>query len=135
MKLILLSSEFYEKYSNCKEILHKENRPYISIEICIDSVLYAIPFRHHIKHKNAFITYGECGLDFTKAVVIEHESYVSLQSPRIDTKEWSIIKKSQNKIFFEFRKFINQYKRALLHPDNKRSESFLKYCSLQYFEI
>ena len=135
MKLILLSREFYIRYSSCKEILRKENRPYVSVEIRIDDVLYAVPFRHHIKHKNAFITYDECGLDFSKAVVIESDLYISDQTPRVDTREWNIIKSSQNKIIFEFKKFLRQYKRALKNPDNPRSRSFLRYCSLQYFEI
>ena len=104
------------------------------MEICIDGVLYAIPFRHHIKHKNAFITYSECGLDFTKTVVIEDSVYISDKIPHIDSREWNIIKSSKNKIFFEFKKFLRQYKRALKNPNNPRSDSFLKYCSLQYFE-
>ena len=32
MEFYLLTKKFYEKYSNCKEILKKENRPYT---ICI----------------------------------------------------------------------------------------------------
>ena len=83
----------------------------------------------------AFITYDECGLDFSKAVVIESDLYISDQTPMVDTREWNIIKSSQNKIIFEFKKFLRQYKRALKNPDNPRSRSFLRYCSLQYFEI
>ena len=78
MKLILLSQEFYDKYGHCKEILQKPSRPYISVEICIDGILYAIPLRHHIRHNNAFITKDESGLDFTKSIVIESDSFISV---------------------------------------------------------
>ena len=135
MKLILLSQEFYDKYGHCKEILQKPSRPYISVEICIDGILYAIPLRHHIRHNNAFITKGESGLDFTKSIVIESNSFISDSIPWIESADWNIIKKSQNKIIYAFKKFLNQYKRALLHPDNPRSYKYIRYCSLQYFDI
>ena len=68
MRLIYLSEKFYEKYGNYPEILKNDSRPYTCLEIKIDGKTYAIPLRHHITHKYAFLTIGNQGLDYTKAV-------------------------------------------------------------------
>lgn len=73
MRLIYLSQAFYDRYGDCPEILKKRTRPYACLTIRIEEMTVAIPFRHHIAHKYAFRTYGDCGLDYTKAVVIADE--------------------------------------------------------------
>ena len=135
MRMILLSQTFYAKYGGKAEIMDKENRPYACFTVEIDGILYAIPIRHHIRHPFAFFTVGESGLDYSKAVVIEDPSYISDQKATIDQREWNAIKAGNDTIFYEFRKFVRQYKRALAHPDNPRSEQYLKYCTLRHFNI
>ncbi len=135
MKLIILSDAFYDKYEKEREILHKRNRPYVCLTIRVEDQTFAIPFRHHINHPFGFHTLGEAGLDFSKAVLIESESYISHDKPRIETAEWNIVKRNEGTILFEFKKFLRQYKRAQLHPDNPRSSYFLKYSSLRYFDL
>lgn len=134
MTLKILSKEFYDTYSDCKEILKKENRPYACLTINLDGLLFAIPFRHHIKHKYSFITIGDAGLDYTKAIVIVNTHFLSDDKPTIEGKEFAILKKNEQKIRYSFRQYINQYKRALNHRDNPRSINILKYSALQYFE-
>lgn len=134
MKMILLSEKFYEKYGNCPEIMKKESRPYACFTVRIDDILFAIPIRHHIRHPYAFMTIEDRGLDYTKAIIIEDQTYISPNPAIIDTAEWNIIKKNENEIFYGFRKYYRQYCRALKHPDNPRSEKILKYSTLQYFE-
>lgn len=134
MKLALLSDKFYTEYSGCPEILIKRTRPYACLTIEVDGVLFAIPFRHHILHKYAFITYEDCGLDYTKAVVIKDKSYLSKDTPTVDRKEWDAVRRGESKIIFGFKSYLNQYKRAVRHKDNPRSANILKYSSLQYFE-
>lgn len=134
MKLVLLSDKFYVEYADCSEILRKRNRPYACLEVDVDGVRYAIPFRHHIKHKFAFFTYGECGLDYTKAVVIKDGSYLDAERPQVEQAEWNVIRRNENRIEYELRRFIGQYKRAMKHRGNPRSERLLRFCSLQYFE-
>ena len=65
-----LTDVFYERYSKYPEILQKKDRPYFCLVVKVDSVVYAIPLRHHITHKRSFITIGTCGLDFSKTVII-----------------------------------------------------------------
>ena len=135
MKLVILSSSFYDKYKDKHEILHKDSRPYVCLTLRVEDQTFAIPLRHHINHPFAFRTVGEAGLDYTKTVLIESEAYISADTPRIDTVEWNIIKRNEEKILYEFRKYLRKYKRAQAHPDNPRSDYIVKYSSLQYFEL
>lgn len=56
MKFILLSDKFYQAYGHLPEVLSKKTRPYACLAVEIDGIQFAIPFRHHIRHKHAFIT-------------------------------------------------------------------------------
>ena len=53
-------------------------RPYIMLLISINNLLFAIPMRSHITHKHAYFTdvVNKCGVDFTKAVVINNKEYI-----------------------------------------------------------
>lgn len=135
MRLILLSERFYNEYGNCREILKKENRPYASFAVEIEGHVFAIPLRHHIHHKYAFFTIGECGLDFTKSVIIDNKDYVANDTPWIDSNEWRILQRNEDKIIYSFRKYIRQFKRAQKHPDNPRSKAITRYSSLNYFDL
>lgn len=134
MKIKILSKKFYDTYSNCSEILKKEMRPYACLTIEIEGMLFAVPFRHHIKHTYSFHTIGEAGLDYTKAVIISDDDYLTNERPTIESKEFAIIKKNEQKIKYGLKKYVNQYRRAMKHRDNPRSKNILQYSSLQYFE-
>lgn len=135
MKLVRLSKSFYSQYGCHKEILKKEPRPYMCLTISIDSVEYAIPFRHHFSHPYGFHTGEECGLDFSKAVPILNASFIDSGSPRIDSAEWNIVKRNENRINMQFKKYLKLYKKALVDPDNPRYQKVLEYSSLQYFDL
>lgn len=134
MQLKILSEKFYDTYSHCSEILKKENRPYACLTIELNGFLFAIPFRHHIRHQYAFHTLKEAGLDYTKSVIITDMFFLSDDKPSIESKEFSIIKRNEQKIRYGLSKYVNQYKRAMKHRNNPRSENILKYSSLKYFE-
>ena len=134
MKLKILSKKFYSTYSDCKEILKKSERPYACLTIEVNSTLFAIPFRHHIRHKYAFFTIGEAGLDYTKAVVISDPSHLAPDEPTIESKEFAIIKKEEQQIIYGFKKYVNQYRKAMKHRDIPRNANILKYSALQSFE-
>ncbi len=135
MKLHYLTDAFYDKYMDCKEILQKKDRPYVCITIEVDGRKYAIPVRHHISHKYAFYTIGDSGLDYTKAVLIEDESFLSGDSPIIDTIEWRKIQMNEGAIYVGFSSYLRKYKHALKNRDSVRNDNILKYSALQYFNI
>lgn len=135
MEIILLTEKFFEDHANTPELMRKSDRPYLCLYIEVDGKTYAIPLRHHINHPFAFITIGESGLDFSKSVVVEDPAYVSATRPRIDDKEWSIIKRQSEKIRSEFVLYLGRYRRALKDADRERNKYILQYSTLRYFDI
>lgn len=134
MRLIRLSQKFYKEYSDCNEILHKPSRPYICVSLKVDGVLFAIPLRHHISHKYSFITYGESGLDYSKAVVVPDSRYISKGRPQVEQKEYNIIKQNERKIKAELSQYIKLYKKAKKFNTSPHYKYILKCTSLKYFD-
>ena len=134
MRLILLSDKFYRDYSGCEEILQKDSRPYMCLAVSINGETFAIPFRHHIQHKYAFFTKPRCGLDYSKAVVISSEEYISSVSPRIDQMEFNAVKGKDARIQNGMEKYIKLYNTAKRYKETFFYYNILKCSSLQYFE-
>lgn len=133
MKLITLSPFFYQQYGNCREILTKPTRPYICLSVTIDGVIFAIPFRHHITHKWAFLTYGSAGLDYSKAVVIADSRYIGAGTPTIEQREFQALKGKDALITNGMRKYLAAYKKAVKYPNNTHYALIRSCSSLQYF--
>ena len=134
MRLIYLSSAFYARYDTCPEILKKPTRPYACLSVQIDGKTFAIPFRHHIAHKYAFFTYGDCGLDYTKSVLILHESDIDERRPQIEQKEFDALKGKEARIIREFTKYVKLYCKAAQNRENPYYKNIVRYSALQYFE-
>ncbi len=135
MRIVYLSQSFYDKYGHCSEILKKTNRPYLCLTIKLDFKTYAIPLRHHISHPYCFITYGSCGLDYSKAIPVIDEDFILDKPAVIDSKEWNIIKANETKIIRTFKKYLRKYSKALKNPLLPRNNNILRYSTLQYFDI
>ena len=131
--IVHLSDSFYNTYGAFPEILKKRNRPYACLAIRIDGVTYAIPFRHHITHKHAFLTGDDKGLDYTKAIIIKDRSFIGLIGVQVDQTEFNALKGKEGRIAAGMRSFVNTYRKALRYPNNPHY-SFIRNCSaLQYF--
>ena len=135
MRLIYLSDKFYEKYGKYPEILKKDSRPYACLEVEIDGRTYAIPLRHHITHKYAFLTIGNQGLDYTKAVVIDDDEYISSLPAWIDSAEFAIIKNRESVIANGMKKYCRIYQKAVQYKDKPFYSDILKYTTLKYFDF
>lgn len=133
MKLIRLSEEFYKKYANCSEILKKQTRPYVCLQITINGVVFAIPFRHHINHSHAFFTADKCGLDYTKAVVISDKSEIGTYNVQIEQREYNALKGKESRIHKGMSDYLKLYIKALKYSVNVHYASILRYSSLKYF--
>lgn len=133
MKLITLSPLFYQKYGHCPEILTKPTRPYVCLTVVIDGVVFAIPFRHHITHKWAFLTCGEAGLDYSKAVVIADPGYIGPGVPTIEQREFDALKGKEAVITNGMRKFLAAYKKAVKYSENSHYHAIRTCSALQYF--
>lgn len=133
MRLVYLSDSFFARYGCFPEILQKRDRPYACLEIEIDGLLFAVPFRHHIRHRHAFFTVGEAGIDYTKAVVIEKPDYISADHATINSAEWSRIKGRESVIVNGMRRYYRLYLNAAAHHENPAYESIRRCSALQYF--
>ena len=56
----------------------------------------------------AFFTIGDAGPYYTKDVLVNDPSYVSGDTPRIDTMEWIIIRRNENEIYAGFSRYLRQ---------------------------
>ena len=135
MQIVRLSENFYSTYSNCDEILKKENRPYMLVIVTVNENTFAIPFRSHIKHKYAYWTDkpNHCGLDFTKAVIVSSDDDISQRGVQIRQNEFNAIKGREYDITKKFASFLNTYKKAYLRLDVERNRLFIEKSALKYF--
>ena len=135
MKYIFLTDEFYEDYKNCAEIEQKRFRPYIMLLVKIDDMTFALPLRSHIKHKYSYITdkNNNCGVDYSKAVIILKEDYIDKnRKPILRENEHKALLGKEYIITKEFKKYLNDYKKAV-SKNTERLNYMYKYCTLQYF--
>lgn len=138
LKSVFLTKEFYNAYADCPEIEQKETRPYICVQVIVDGVLWGIPLRSHIKHGYVIWTDKEngCGIDFSKAVVIEKpEEYISASKPYIRPEEFKVLKTIDNyRACQKMLQYIKDYKKAKQHPEIARNDRLIRFSTLQYFE-
>lgn len=138
LKTAFLTKEFYDAHKECPEIEQKETRPYIRIQVMVDGVLWGIPLRSHISHNYVIWTDKEnsCGIDFTKAVVIEKpDQYISDAQPHIRPDEFKVLKRiDEYRVQQKLQQYIKDYKKAKLHPEVPRNKRLIEFSTLQYFE-
>lgn len=133
LEFIILSDDFYGRYSSCPEILQKRDRPYCCLPVVIKGVTYAIPLRHHISHSHCYHTVGDAGLDYSKAVVIADPSDIRQSGVQINSAEFQVIRKNISHIRTGMTNYIKDYKNALRFSTEPHYANFLRYSSLQYF--
>lgn len=124
MEFRYLSHDFFRKYNNCPEILMKPNRPYAILVIDIENRKFAIPLRSHLggRTRDCFVsnTVNNSGLDFTKSVFIEKETFLeNAKFPTIQQKEYNFIKFKEIEIKIAFQKFYRDFKKDYIrHQKN-----------------
>lgn len=145
-KILKLSDEFYRAYpeKRFKEILRKKERPYscIVFELRNDSFL-CIPFRSEIKHPYAYhlknskrSIENSSGLDYTKTVVVNNNSYFRKEQAVVDYDEYVEIINNINQIKFSAMSFVDDYIKhtvgtALLHASEYKRR--YQFSPLKYF--
>lgn len=138
-RFVFLSKKFFNTYpsSQYPEIEQKENRPYIQVCVEIDGVQYAIPLRSDIHHPHVLWTdkANNCGVDFSKAVVIKEEDYIdSVKEPHLRQNEFDALRGKDYKIKTKMAKYIADYKKAKQDLSKPINQTLVKYSTLQYFE-
>ncbi|MDD3362421.1 MAG: hypothetical protein PHW34_12180 [Hespellia sp.] len=138
-RFVFLSDEFYLEYPIAKypEMEQKKDRPYIQVYVEIDGVQYAIPLRSDIHHPHVLWTdkANNCGVDFSKAVVITDEKYIDItRNPHLRQNEFDALRGKDYKIKQKMEKYIGKYKKAKKNPSNPINRMLCQYSTLQYFE-
>ena len=140
MKFHRLSTDFYEQFGLCEEILTKEDRPYYVLLLDLDSLTYAIPLRSHITHYYCFIADKSdglnSGLDYSKAVVITSSKQIDPEPITIRHNEYAIYKKQEFLIKKQFSSYVARYKKEVLRRIKKPElpvSALCRYSSLKYF--
>lgn len=138
MKYIYLDNNFYNRHPqiNYPEILQKKDRPYVQIAISVNNQLWAIPLRSNINHNYVFWSdkKNKCGIDFTKAVPIDHKDINTNRHPSIRQNEFNALKGKEHSVIKSFKGFIKKYNHSKQHPNLPESKVILRYSTLQYFE-
>lgn len=138
LKAVFLTEEFYKAYEKCAEIEQKKTRPYIMVEVFVDGVLWGVPLRSHITHEYVIWTDKEngCGIDFTKAVVIEKpDEYISDNAPHIRPNEFKVLKTiDAYSVSQKMKQYIKAYKKAKQCRTVPRNKRLVQFSTLQYFE-
>lgn len=136
MKFIFLTNDFYIKYSSCSEIEQKQNRPYCMLLTKIDEVTWAIPLRSNINHNYVVWSnkINKCGLDLSKAVVVEDSKYIDTTTHVwIRTDEFKILKSKEHIINKKMQNYIRKYVKTYKRQDIKRNKNLCEFSTLQYF--
>lgn len=138
MKFYFLTEEFFNTYSECKEMEKKQDRPYANVCLIeLDNLIFAIPIRSNIKHKYGIYSNKERtkGLDLSKAVlIVDFEKYVDMETDVIiNREEYEVLKNKEKYIKQKLISYINLYKKALKKRHIKQNQILCSMSCLQYF--
>lgn len=137
-KFVFLSDAFYEHCAEhaYREIEQKQTRPYLVLLVEIEGKTWGLPFRSGIKHQHAFWTNRNehCGIDYSKAVVIESECFIDAsRTPHLRQNEFEALRGQEFNIYKGFLAYIDKYKKAKRsgHP---RYHHLVAFSTLQNYE-
>jgi protein AbiQ len=138
MTFIFLTQQFYDDYANCAQIETKITRPYVKIHDKINGVQFAVPLRSEINHHDHVLwtdKANRCGLDFSKAVVIENDDYVdNAKKVYIRKIEFESLRGKKHDVKSKMIKHISDYKHAKTMTHINRYKCLCQFSTLQYFE-
>jgi protein AbiQ len=151
MQLKKLDSSFYEENSHLVQALdnHSGNweagktRGYGIVIIDFKGLKFAIPLRTNIKHDAAYITVRSPeqgvkgkGLDYSKAVLISKESYISHELFKIPAAEHKKLLDKEHFVTSKFEKYVERYRKAVIKVDKNILQSHeYRYTTLQNYHV
>ena len=138
MDFIFLTDLFYSDYARCTQIEKKKTRPYTQVYTEIERVQFAIPLRSEIKHSGQVLwtdKSNNCGLDFTKAIVITDNKYIDTTlKPHIRQNEFDSLRGKEYIVKQKMIKHIREYKKAKEEMKTSRDRNTCAFSTMQYFE-
>jgi protein AbiQ len=151
MQLRKLDNSFYEENSHLIQVLDNHNgnwqagktRGYGIVVIEFKGLKFAIPLRSNIKHKAAYITVRSTepsikgkGLDYSKALFISQERYISSEIFKIPPEEHKKLLNKEHHITTQFTKYVEHYVKAMSKVDkNILQSNEYRYTTLQNYHL
>lgn len=151
MQLKKLDSSFYEENNHLIQALdnHSGNweagktRGYGVVVINFKEMTFAIPLRSNIKHDAAYITVRSSeagikgkGLDYSKAVLISQESYISHEHFKIPATEHKKLLDKEHFVTAKFEKYVERYRKAVTVSDkNILNSKEYRHTTLQNYHV
>lgn len=134
-----LSDKFFKKYpiGQFPELMAKEDRPYTQVITDVNGLKFAVPLRSDISHTTDVLwtdKQARHGLDFTKAVIILDDEYISGEKVFIRNKEHKFLLGKERRVKEKMEKCIENYKKAKANVKEKHNAEYCRFSTLQYFE-
>lgn len=134
-----LSEKFYNDYPSDQypEMMLKENRPYTQVITEVNGLKFAVPLRSDISHRTDVLwtdKQAKHGLDFTKAVLILDDEYISDKRAYIRDKEHQHLLGKERRVKEKMEKCIGNYKKAKENIEEEHNAEYCGFSTLQYFE-
>ena len=142
MEIRKLTPDFYTENEHLKEVLDKDRntneweknkqRGYGLAIVSINNLRFGIPIRTtiHKANKHCFKTIGDSGLDYTKAVLLEKDAYISGETFKVKTEEFTKIKEHDHFIQQRFEKYVMDYIKAHKKKDSRVIDRDFRYSTL-----
>jgi len=141
MDIRTLKDSTYQKIADGRPQVLQKNRGYGIVFLTINSLIYAIPLRSNLNHSSGFKTIfikdhngndSWCGLDYSKALVVEKDDIEKTSFKLRDSNEFNKIQKNKDKIEREFEKYVLGYIKSVKNETSTTDRRF-KFSTLQYF--
>ncbi|PZN81577.1 MAG: hypothetical protein DM484_08255 [Candidatus Methylumidiphilus alinenensis] len=132
MRLKKLTDAFYRENTHLIEALDLvkgswikgKTRGYGIVVITFNGLRFGVPLRSNINHDAAYLTVrtsrynpSNKGLDFSKALLIKTESYISADNFSIPNSEHDKLKGKEHFITSRFEKYVEKYVAAVSNGD------------------
>jgi protein AbiQ len=154
MQFNFLTYNFFKNNNHLKEIETKENRPYSVYVVTVNDLKFAIPLRSGIKHMHFYSSLGitkkeqinnirnrvgNCGLDYSKALLLSDDSYIrkDVEDVYISEAEHNYLKGKEHIVKNGMERYIKKYIKAYDKQHIFENKMLCLYSTLQnyHFEI
>ncbi|MEE3924012.1 hypothetical protein V2K41_18420 [Pseudomonas alliivorans] len=119
MQLRKLEDLFYDENTHLVEVLDKDaggwvgdkTRGYGIVVFEVRGLTFGIPLRSHVapSNKHSYLTKGQKGLDFSKAVLLTKEAYIADEAFRIPGAEYQKLRDNEYVIEKKFQRYVDRY--------------------------
>ncbi|MBA5686084.1 type III toxin-antitoxin system TenpIN family toxin [Rugamonas apoptosis] len=142
MEVKKLNEVFYEENKHLVEVMDKtgtqwtgdKTRGYGIVLVEVNGLKFGIPLRSNMRPYNGFITAPKesKGLDFSKAVLLSKEEYISESEFIIPRPEFLRIKDNSAAIARDFNKYVKKYVRGASKNDSNILKDY-RFTTLQNY--